>query len=184
MAAFEYDNEDHMKEIEEITKEGLSMFNEVFGFRSKSFVASCSIQGEHIDSLLKEEGIDFHQCGQQYRPLGNRKYKIKNKFWGQKNRAGQIYWRRNCTFEPSRNPDFDWVDSCLTEMNIAFRWGKPAVINSHRVNYIGSIFPENRKNTLQEFKRLLKTAINTWPEIEYMTSDTLGAIINDNRKEI
>ena len=184
MAAFEYDTEDHMKEIEEITKEGLSLFHEIFGFNTKSFVAPCSIQGEHIDSILKEGGVDFHQCGQQYRPLGNRKYKVKNKFWGQNNRVGQIYWRRNCTFEPSRNPHFNWVDNCLAEMNIAFRWGKPAVINSHRVNFIGSIFPENRENTLQEFKKLLKAALGRWPEIEFMTSDTLGTIITNNRKDI
>jgi len=174
MAAFEYDNEDHMKEIEEITKEGLSMFNEVFGFRSKSFVASCSIQGEHIDSLLKEEGIDFHQCGQQYRPLGNRKYKLINKYWGQSNKFGQIYWRRNCTFEPSRNPDFDWVDSCLAEMKIAFNWGKPAVINSHRVNFIGGINPINRSRGLKELRSLIKKLLTVFPDTEFMTSDQLG----------
>jgi hypothetical protein len=69
---------------------------------------------------------------------------------------GQIHWRRNCTFEPSRNQDYDWVNRCLKEIEIAFRWGKPAVINSHRVNFIGSIFPENREKSLQKLKTLLK----------------------------
>ncbi len=177
MAALDYDSPEQMAEVEPIVSNGLVLFKDLFGFASKSFIAPCSIQGEHIDSVLLKGGVNYHQSGQQFRPIGNGGYKIINKFWGQQNNVGQIYWRRNCTFEPSRNHDFDWVDSCLAEMKVAFRWGKPAVINSHRVNYIGSIFPENREKTLISLKKLLKSALEKWPDIEFMTSDDLGDVI-------
>lgn len=181
MAAFEFDSKAHMLQIEQITSEGLQIFNSLFDFPSKSFVASCSIQGEHIDRLLRQEGVIYHQCGQQFRPIGDGKLKVVNKIWGQTNNVGQIYWRRNCTFEPSRNQDYDWVDSCLAEMKIAFRWGKPSVINSHRVNYIGSIFPKNRNDSLKSLKRLIKSAMHMWPDIEFLTSDALGDTISEAR---
>ncbi len=182
MAAFEYDFIDHMNEIELITREGLNLFEKIFGFKSKSFIASCAVQGEHIDIILKNGGVHFHQSGQQFRPLGGGKYKVINRFWGQNNKEGQIYWRRNCTFEPSRNHSFDWVDSCLAEMNIAFNWGKPAVINSHRVNYIGSIFPENRDKSLRSLKKLIDTSLHIWPDLEFMTSDELGDLIIQSKR--
>ena len=97
--------------------------------------------------------------------------------WGQRNSLGQIYWRRNCTFEPSRDHNYDWVVSCLDEMKIAFKWGKPAVINSHRVNFIGSIFPENREKSLKALRKLIRSALSIWPDIEFMSSDALGDMI-------
>lgn len=177
MAAFEYTDYDHQLEIENITKEGLAIFNKLFGFSSKSFTASCSIQGEHIDKILKEEGVLYHQLGQQFRPLSNGKIKRVDKFWGQRNTENQLYWRRNVTFEPSKNPGYDWVDHCMWEIKAAFLAGKPAVINSHRVNYTGGIFIENRDNTLKMLDALLKKIKEKWPEIEFMNSEQLGQLI-------
>lgn len=177
MAAFEYLSDQHRQEIELIALSGLELFEQIFGFQSKSFVASCSVQGEHLDPVLKNGGILFHQCGQQYRPMGDGKLKIINKLWGQKNNAGQTYWRRNCLFEPSRKPDYDWASHCMKEINIAFRWGKPAVINSHRVNYSGGIFESNRINSLRQLKILIERILKKWPDAEFITSEDLGRTI-------
>jgi hypothetical protein len=72
----------------------------------------------------------------------------------------------------------DWVDSCLGEINAAFRWRKPAVISSHRVNYIGAHYPDNRDRGLRELKRLLKAIVQKWPEVEFMTSAELGELMS------
>ena len=82
-------------------------------------------------------------------------------------------YRRNCKFEPAKNHNIDWVDQCLSEIKIAFRWGKPVVIDSHRVNYIGSISPENRDYSLKELKCLLKEIVKRWPEVEFVNSEQL-----------
>ena len=181
MAAFEYENEKHMKKIESIAANGLQLFNNVFGFKSKSFAASGSIRGDHLDRVLSENGVLYHQLGQQFVPQPDGKLKMINKFWGDKNKYGQIYWRRNATFEPSKSPDDDWVNKCLKDIEIAFRWGKPAVINSHRVNFSGGISTKNRDNTLKLLNSLLKGILLKWPDVEFINSEQLGDVISGNR---
>ncbi len=180
MAAFEFEDEIEMNQIHQITKEGLELFEQFFGFKSKSFVASCSIRSDKLDKVLSENGVMYHQLGQHLEPIGEGKCKLVNRFWGDTNQYGQIYWRRNATFEPSRDPSFDWVNSCMAEIKIAFRWGKPAVINSHRVNYIGSIFEENRENGLKLLQNLLQAIVKEWPEVEFISSDQLGDFMSES----
>jgi hypothetical protein len=151
MAAFEYSNEAEKREIEEITTDGLELFNKLFGFESKSFVASCSVRGDHLDPVLKQGGVLYHQCGQQFVP-DNGALKMINRYWGDKNKQGQLYWRRNVTFEPSRDSKTDIINNALEEINVAFRWGKPAVINSHRVNFCGGIDKEKQGKYPEAFK--------------------------------
>lgn len=178
MAAFEYRNQEEMTEIESIVADGLELFNRIFGFRSRSLMPSCSVQGDHLNEVLMLSGVLYNQSGQHYIPIEDGRLKLINYFWGHRNSQNQIYWRRNCTFEPSKNQDYDWVNSCLGEMKIAFRWGKPAVINSHRVNFSGGVFEENRTRTLEKLNLLLKSMLKTWPDIEFVSSDELGDIIS------
>jgi hypothetical protein len=177
MAAFEYSNPDDREDLNKIAHEGLILFESIFGFKSRSFVAPCSVRGNHLDMILRSDGILYHQCGRQFIPHPNGSFKTVNKYWGQKNKLGQVYWRRNVNFEPSRNPDYDWVDSCMEEIRIAFKWSKPAVINSHRVNYMGGIFCENRDRSLKTLIRLIHSILSEWHDVEFRTSDELGDII-------
>jgi hypothetical protein len=83
---------------------------------------------------------------------------------------------RNCFFEPSLDPGFNWVDDCLRRMKIIFLWGKPAIIGSHRINFIGSLNEENRKKNLKALEFMLRSILKTWPEVEFITTDVLGKI--------
>jgi len=181
MPALDYSSLDEREDLKKIMNDGLDLFEKIFGFTSKSFIAPCSVRGDYLDGLLMSRGVLFYQFGQQFSPDKSDLLKVKNKYWGQQNSLGQTYWRRNVTFEPSRNPDFDWIDHCLSEIKIAFKWGKPAVIHSHRVNYVGSIFPENRDNSLKLLRKILELSLKRWPEIEFMSSDSLGDIIIKSR---
>ncbi len=180
-AAFDYDSEEHQKELNVIVQDGLQQFKKLFGFQSVSFVPCCGICGNELSEELAKRGVDFLQSGRQFLPQGGGRLKLQNHFWGYRNPWGQLYWRRNCTFEPSRNQSFDWVDQCLTEIKIAFRWGKPAAINSHRVNFIGGIFPENRDKSLKKLKYLLQEILKHWPDVEFVNSEQLGYIISGSR---
>ncbi len=182
MAAFEYYNDDEKKQIETITEEGLKMFEDIFKMKSRSFISSSSINGDHIDKVLYDNGVMFHQGGRYFIPQGDGKLQFRNKFIGSVNSLGQIYWRRNVTFEPSKNSQIDWIDSCLSEIQIAFRYGKPAIINSHRVNYIGTIFPENREKNLKQLKKLFESILKLWPDVEFLNSEDLGNLILQTKK--
>jgi hypothetical protein len=173
---FAFDATNEHKDIENIHRDGLRIFKKIFGMSSVTFMAQGSIWGDHILSMLKEEGVQLIS-GQQTMPLENGEVKIINKKWGSKNKYRQIHWRRNCMFEPARNQNFDWVNKCLTEIEIAFKWGKPAVISSHRENFIGSIFEENRIQSLEKLEKLLTTVLKKWPEVEFISSAKLAKIM-------
>lgn len=176
MAAFDYESEEEFDTFKNVILEGQNLFEKLFGFRSSSFVAPTSIRSDRLDSILKSCGIKYHQMGQQFMPAMEG-YGKKERFWGQTNKYGQLYWRRNAKFEPSSNQDFDWINSVMFEISTAFKWGKPAVINSHRVNYIGSLVPENREKTLKKLSELLKHLLKKFPDVEFMSSDQLGDLI-------
>lgn len=171
--AFSYDSFDEFQDLREIAHEGLRLFEDIFGYKASSFCPPCGIVHDDLLESLTDYGVLGLQCGQHIFRQSDGSLKLVNHKWGDRSRTGQVYWRRNCTFEPSRNHDQDWVDSCMSEIKIAFFWGKPAVINSHRVNFIGSIFPENRDKTLKQLNRLLKEIVKTWPDVQFISSAQL-----------
>jgi hypothetical protein len=173
---FDFESYLEAKEIEAIHQDGLRLFKEIFGIESITFTAQGSVWGDHLLPMLNEEGVRLIG-GQQSHPDGNGGYKTINKYWGTKNKIGQVHWRRNVLFEPARNQNFDWASKCLAEIEIAFRWGKPAVISSHRENFIGSIFEENREQSLKKLKALLKKVLQKWPDVQFISSAQLAEII-------
>ena len=65
-------------------------------------------------------------------------------------------------------------------MEIAFMMQKPAVISSHRINYAGYIDQTNRDRTLDLLGQLLHNMLQKWPDIEFLTSEQLGLMIDAN----
>jgi hypothetical protein len=179
---FDYESESEANEIIKIHRDGLKLFKEIFGMDSITFTAQGTVWGDHILKMLYEEGVLFIG-GPQNSPNNKGGYnKTINKFWGMKNALGQIHWRRNCLFEPARNQNFPWVDTCMAEIEIAFRWGKPAVISAHRENFIGSIFEENRIKSLEKLELLLSSVLKKWPDVKFISSAQLAEIMLNSKK--
>lgn len=181
-SAFNYESLEERDSFKDIIEEGTKHFNTIFGFQSKSFVPPCGIKGYDLDKILFDNGILYLQSGRLFEPDGNGGVIAKNHFWGDKNEQGQFYWRRNGTFEPSRDWHYDWEDSIMKEAEYAFRWGKPLVLNSHRVNYSGGIDPKNRENTLKLLTKIVKKLQAKYPNLEFMSSDQLGDLIKSTSK--
>ena len=178
-AAFDLDEINEIPEMEKVLIEGMNIFEEIYGFRSPYFVPTNGPFNNQLERTLNSGGIKYINSGKMQRePIGKGKYKTNVRFLGQKNSLNQRYLTRNCFFEPSSNRNTDWVDKCLEDIRIAFRWNKPAVISSHRVNYIGFIVEENRTKSLVELKRLLQTIVKKWPDVEFLTSGQLGDLIS------
>jgi hypothetical protein len=178
---FDYDSENEFSSIESIQKDGLDLFRKIFGFNSVTLTAQGSIWGDHILPMLNDNGVKLIGGHQLIPNLGS-PYKIKNRFWGDNNKFGQVYWRRNCLFEPYKEKNDDAVNKCLEDIEVAFRWGKPAVISSHRVNFIGSIFPENRENSLKQLNMLLKKVLEKWPDVQFIQSAQLAELMLNSNK--
>lgn len=182
-AAFDIDTKADLPYQKDVIKTGLDLFEHLYGYRSKYFVPTNGPFNNSLEKDLLDAGIKYINTGKKQRePLGDGQYRINTRYLGTKNQYGQIYLTRNCFFEPSANgdespADWNWVDSCLKEIEIAFRWHKPATISSHRVNYIGYLHPENRENGLRQLSELLSLMLKRWPDIEFMTSVELGDLI-------
>lgn len=182
LAAFDGADNEITYDRGEIVKEALLNFQQIFGFRSKSFIAPNYVWDREIESTLRNGGVSYIQSStaQRLPAAGNEKSKVVRHYMGQKNSLQQHYLVRNCMFEPSSNPQKDWVDSCLNEIATAFQWKKPAVISTHRVNYIGQLSARNRDNGLTQLAALLQQIRKNWPDVEFMSSDELGDEIIKN----
>jgi hypothetical protein len=115
-------------------------------------------------------------------PLGDGKFEKQFNWLGKSNNLGQIYLTRNASFEPSSD-DSDWVDSCMAEIENAFLWRKPAVISTHRVNYVSNIDADNAASGLVNLDKLLLRIIKSYPDIEFVTSAELGNLIRESKNE-
>lgn len=70
------------------------------------------------------------------------------------------------------------MDECLHRIDVAFKCFRPAIISSHRLNFIGAIEPSNRDRHLSALELLLTKIVKQWPDVEFVSSDQLGHIIN------
>lgn len=187
-AAFDIDTIEDLPYQKEVIKTGLDLFEHLYGYRSKYFVPTNGPFNNSLEKDLHEAGIRYINTGKKQRePLGNGQYKVNTRYLGRKNQYGQIYLTRNCFFEPSASGDevpenYDWLNYCLKEIEIAFRWHKPATISSHRVNYIGYLHPENREKGLKALSQLIGEIIKRWPDVEFMTSVELGDLIASTKQ--
>lgn len=181
-AAYDGGEGELIYDLNEIIEDGLKLFKKIFGYNSVSFISPNYVWNDGVEKSLYNNGIKYIQ-GSKVQYISNdfnQKRKVKRHFLGQKNKLNQIYLVRNCNFEPSVFTIKDWVNSCLSDIDIAFKWKRPAVISTHRVNYIGYINPGNRDRSLSLLKELLEKTLKKWPDTEFMTSDRLGKLISDH----
>jgi hypothetical protein len=115
-------------------------------------------------------------------PQGNGK--TKKHFWyiGKKSKNGLIYLARNCIIEPSYSVNGHSIEEYLGHIETAFKFKKPSVICSHRLNYIGGLNEANRDAGNKALKNLLTKILKKWPEVEFMTSVQLGKLIRNDKK--
>jgi len=181
-AAFDFENREEIEGHKEIILDGLNLFEDVFGFRAMHFNAPGAHEHHSLENFLDLNGIKFIDTDlikKEHQGDGKYSYRIYKQ--GGKNRFNQRYFIRNCIFEPLLKPYNNYVESCLKEIEIAFKWNKPANISSHRVNFAGKIDPKVRDSGLKDLKRLLKGIVQRWPDVEFMSSNELGELIANEK---
>jgi len=162
----------------QVISEGCCLFEKLFGYQAEYFVPPNGPFNNSLNQTLTKHGIKYRSVAKiQNESLGRGKSKMILHYLGQKENNGIIYLTRNCFFEPNQLRK-DWVDSCLSEINIAFCWHKPAIISSHRVNYVGSLNPSNRDKGIIQLRTLLRTILRKWPDVQFITTPELGKLIS------
>jgi hypothetical protein len=167
----------------EIFLEGYRMFEETFGYASKTVIPTNYIWTPEYDEKAAAAGIEFYQgISAMLEPNlagGDKKYISHKHSLGQANKFGQQYLTRNAVFEPSlfKQNIKDPVGWCMKQIEIAFRWKKPAIITSHRLNFIGYLDEGNRDRNLRMLDELLTRIMKKWPEAEFHHSESLGNLL-------
>ena len=169
-AEFHFDNEDQLPFLKNSIKDAADIFEEIFGYRSRVFVPSNGVFHPVLENDVTNAGVRFLYVNRSmvYQNLNGsvtqRKY-----ITGQKGENGLTYYTRNCAFEPS-DERYKGIDFTLMQIAAAFRWGKPAIISTHRANFVGGIDIKNRMKGLNELKMLLKSIVKRWPDVEFISS--------------
>lgn len=173
-AAFDSLLKDDLQFYKNSIEDGLRLFNDFFGFSSKTMIAPSYIWSENIEKFANENGVKaFQGIPYQFFPQQDGKLKKRFHYTGQKNKLGQYYLVRNAFFEPSIYPNKDWVSECLKRIDLAFKFKKPAIIGMHRLNFIGSLDEKNRTNNLKMFEELLSKISQKWSDVEFVNSALL-----------
>lgn len=158
--------------------EGIGQMKELFGISPKVFCPPNGISHPVFDEISSQAGIRSIITNRfRSEPDGEGGCRPRHYGYASKNEWGQRYYYRNCCFEPTYSHNS--VDTCLMQLEAAFRWYKPAIITSHRVNYIGTINPENREKGLKQLKILLTNIVNKWPDVEFISSDDFSDILHN-----
>lgn len=182
--AFSFESFNENEALEQSIKDGLNLFEEIFGYRARNFNAPGAPEHSVLEKTLLESGIKYIDSGAiKKEHQGDGKYKNKFRYMGMTNPLGQIYLLRNCVFEPTLIDPDEAINKCLIEIETAFRWNKPANISSHRVNFCGLIDPKNRKRGITALNKLLKKLVLKWPEVEFFTSEELGQLIKSSKND-
>lgn len=181
--AFDIDKLDDIENLKEVLKDGIELFKKMLDYNPHYIVPPNGPFNNELQPFVKSMGLKYINSAKiQQEPLGDGKFRKKINYLGKKSKSGLFYITRNVIFEPSK-PTFDsWVNSALKDVNIAFKWHKPAIISSHRVNYVSRISEKNRENGLKDLKLFLQQVLKKWPDVEFMSSSKFGDIISKTNK--
>jgi hypothetical protein len=165
----------------QIIEDGVKLFERLHDRKPKFFVPpNASIHQDSINEAVNN-GMKYVSSPKIHtEPLGRGKSTKHFRYIGKKGKNGLIYITRNCFFEPSYQGKGHSLEDCLSHVDTAFKFRKPAVISSHRVNYVGGLNDKNRIAGNKALKELLKQMLSHWPDVEFMTSVELGDIIRND----
>jgi hypothetical protein len=159
-------------------QDSMCLFETTFGFKSESFIAPSYIWNDLHEIELTKLGISGFQ-GVMYRyssELDNVSLTRKYRFTGLKSDNQTVNLVRNVFFEPTLMPNVDIVNYCLSRISSSFLLRKPAIIGSHRINFMGGLSEKNRDNNLILLQRLLKEIVKKWPDVKFVSS---GFLVNE-----
>lgn len=180
-AAFSFwDPVEDTRRFPQIMQEGLEAFEKVYGYKANVFTPPAQQFPEDLEKELRHWGLKaLDKPFYQGKHLGFGKYKKQFTSSGYNKKTELLEIVRNVVFEPTSG-NIDHVAKAMKQIEAAFRWNKPAIISSHRVNFCGHIDPKNREKGLGDLKNLLKAIVQRWPEVEFVSTGELTEFI---RKE-
>lgn len=181
LGAFKPTTPNDLPMLQKVVLDAGRLFEGICGYKPTHFIAPNAEPAYGLDPSFAQIGVKYITNAKLRHPdLGNGRTRNELVWLGKYYKDLDIInITRNGAFEQV-DPGHDWVNECMADIANAFKWHKPCVISSHRVNYIGGIDENNASLGLKLLDQLLTEIEKKWPDVEYLTSTELGNII---RKE-
>jgi len=183
-AAYFFANDREKDYLKESLVDGINLFKSLFNYTPTVFCPSNGVFHDDFKTLLSNAGVKATvESGVRKVPDGNGGSYTKRKFiFGKHEKQYHLLrYSRNVTFEPTRDGIDKSVSRAFAQMEFAFRWNKPVVVATHRVNFGGGFFEENRRVGLKALALLISKAQKRWPNLEFMSSSELTNLILEKK---
>lgn len=139
----------------------ISAFGSLFGRPPRSVVAPDYVWDRRNELMWKDAGIEVVQAKREQRRAGSgpqlaaRIFKALERGWRRLTEKDLVYLERNCRFEPAQEgPGAPTAENCLRQVREAWSRGEPAVVETHRVNYV-NLDPAVTERCFADLERLL-----------------------------
>lgn len=167
--------------LKKIIGDATSEFERIFGRKSETFIAPCYVWNYEVEKKLEKNGVKFLQGNLFHNiPTSSDSYQKKLHGFGSKSKHSNLrYFYRNCFFEPTNERekgklDKEILESTMCEIEKAFKAGKPAVVCSHRVNFVSGMSEQNQKQNIELLDLLLTKITEKYPDVEFLDSVSMS----------
>lgn len=144
------------------------IFHKTFGYYSQTFIPPNYMYSDKWNKFLHKIHIETLQSASHFLDKsGNNSlvpyFRFKNKI---------IHSARNARLDPHQ--DYNYLsENCINQIESAFLYEMPAIIDIHRVNFSGKYLPQIRQKTIEELDKVLSYLYKNHPEIIFISSDEL-----------
>ena len=167
-----YFNADEQKDfLYQSIQQGVQLFTQIFGHLPTAFTPSNSHFHHLFEQTVFNAGVPFLNVGHNNPySLSNGDIAFERFTFKQKIKPNTLnYYIRNCAFEPN-DPSYKNTDITMLQVAAAFKYNKPAIISTHRVNFGGVINKKNRDIGLQQLQLLLQQITKKWPDVLFVSN--------------
>jgi hypothetical protein len=172
---FRADTELRVSSLKEWIRGGLDDFERVFGYRSASTVPPNYYIHPADFETLANCGLRYLQAGNKVLYTQNGAEHAVNYCQGTQFNESLTILARNHKFEPNRGRQEWKAEFSIKAAKHWFRIGAPAVIDTHRFNYV-STFAQHSRNELKIFLEGMRDV----PNLHILTTLELGQAITNN----
>jgi hypothetical protein len=147
-------------------------FKAVFGFFSATFVPPNYLFSNHNFKSLNDFDCKLLQASNHF--INEKGFSFMVPLLNKK--RGVLFSVRNARIDPQ--PEYNYLsESCIKQIEHAFKYKMPAVLDIHRVNFSGKFMPKMRMQTIEELEKVLLYLYRKHPETIFVTSDQLATIL-------
>lgn len=169
------------KQLDEWFQTGLGYFRRAFGYESPCAPMVNAVWAkkrepdleQRCEQMLSRAGIKF--CSHSYKARKD----LGGFGMGHYDEALDLtFLAPNAYLDPLGKPDSEakrGVTACYQGIQEAWARGEPAVVTTHRINYV-SLDPEQERQGYTQLERLLNTLHSEHPEVVFLTSWEVGQL--------